>query len=57
MYIRFNSKPESVTLPEPSEDKVQKLIQGLLGYGIEVRDKTLRGVVLPPRAAERTSEP
>ena len=47
VWIGFNSKPESVTLPEPSEDKVQKLIQRLEGWGIEVRGKTLRGVEMP----------
>jgi len=35
-----------VTLPEPSEDKVQKLADRLLDSGIEVRGKTLRGVTL-----------
>jgi hypothetical protein len=57
VWIGYNSKPKSVTLPEPSEDKVQKLIQRLLDAGIEVRGKTLRGVVLPPGAAEQPSEP
>lgn len=46
-YLGFNSKPESVTLPEPSEEKVQKLADRLLDAGIEVRGKTLRGVKLP----------
>jgi hypothetical protein len=45
--LGFNSKPESVPLPEPSEDKVQKLADRLVDAGIEVRGKTLRGVKLP----------
>ncbi len=51
VWIGFNSKPESVRLPEPTEDKVQKLIQRLLDTGIEVRGKTLRGVELPAERA------
>lgn len=47
VWLGFNSKPESVTLPEPSEEKVQKLADRLLDAGIEVRGKTLRGVKLP----------
>lgn len=54
VWIGFNSKPESVQLPEPSEDKVQKLIQRLLDSGIEVRGKTLRGIKLPPATVGRT---
>jgi hypothetical protein len=46
VYLGFNSKPEAVTLPEPSEDKVRMLIQRLLDAGIEVRGKTLRDVEL-----------
>jgi len=46
VWLGFNSKPESMTLPEPSEEKVQKLARRLLDAGIEVRGKTLRGVRL-----------
>jgi DNA repair photolyase len=46
VWLGFNSKPESVRLPEPSEEKVQKLASRLRGAGIEVRGKTLRGVKL-----------
>jgi hypothetical protein len=49
VWLGFNSKPESVTLPEPSETKVQRLADRLIEAGIEVRGKTLRGVVLPSR--------
>jgi hypothetical protein len=56
VWIGFNSKPKSVTLPEPLEDKVQKLIDRLLDAGIEVRGKTLRGVTLSDDAAKRTRE-
>jgi hypothetical protein len=50
VWLGFNSKPESVALPEPSENKVQKLANRLLEAGIEVRGKTLRGVELPSEA-------
>jgi len=46
VWLGFNSKPESVTLPEPSVAKVQELAKRLLGAGIEIRGKTLRGVEL-----------
>jgi DNA repair photolyase len=51
IWLGFNSKPESVDLPEPSEEKVQKLANKLLDAGIEVRGKKLRGVVLPTGTA------
>jgi hypothetical protein len=41
VYLGFNSRPESVTLPEPSEDKVQRLLDRLLKTGIEIRGKSL----------------
>lgn len=46
VWLGFNSKPESVTLPEPTEEKVQRLANRLQAAGIEVRGKTLRGVHL-----------
>ena len=52
VWLGFNSKPKSVKLPEPTEAKVQELVNRLLDAGIEVRGKTLRGVVLPERKAE-----
>ena len=47
VWLGFNSKPESVTLPEPSEEKVQELVNRLTDAGIAIRPKTMRGVVLP----------
>jgi len=47
VWLGFNSKPKSVTLPEPSEEKVQELAERLSKAKIEVRGKTLRGVKLP----------
>jgi len=44
VWIGFNSKPEEVQLPEPSEEKVQRLIRRLEHKGIEVRGKELRGL-------------
>ena len=55
VWLGFNSKPESVKLPEPGEDKVQKLANQLRAASIEIRGKTLRGVVLP--TAGEPSEP
>jgi hypothetical protein len=49
VYLGFNSKPTSVTLPEPSEVKVQRFVDRLSDAGIEIRGKTLRGVKLPVR--------
>jgi uncharacterized Fe-S cluster-containing radical SAM superfamily protein len=46
VWLGFNSKPESVELPEPSEEKVQEFAKRLMASGIEVRGKTLRGVKL-----------
>jgi hypothetical protein len=46
VWLGFNSKPESIALPEPSEKKVQDLVNRLMDAGIEVRGKTLRGVDL-----------
>lgn len=51
VWLGFNSKPESVTLPEPPEENVQKLAEQLIAAGIEVRGKTLRGVTLSDGAA------
>ena len=46
VWIGFNSKTRFVTLPEPSEEKVRKLIANLKEYSIEVRGKDLRGITL-----------
>ncbi len=51
VWLGFNSKPQSVKLPEPSETKVQRFAEQLLEAGIEVRGKTLRGVKLPTESA------
>ncbi|NLX23994.1 MAG: hypothetical protein GXY55_20275 [Phycisphaerae bacterium] len=47
VWLGFNSKPESVTLPEPTEEKAQELVNRLTDAGIAIRPKTMRGVVLP----------
>lgn len=47
VWLGFNSRPKSVKLTEPAEEKVQKLANWLLDAGIEIRGKTLRGVNLP----------
>jgi hypothetical protein len=46
VWLGFNSKPESVTLPEPTPEKVQKFAGLLKKAGIEIRGKQLRGVVI-----------
>lgn len=50
VWIGFNSRPASVTLPEPSLEKVEALMQGLAEAGIQVRGKTLRGLKVPKAA-------
>ena len=47
VYIGFNSKPDKVKIPEPSEGKVQELVDGLSNDGIKIHGKTLRGVTIP----------
>lgn len=47
VWLGFNSKPESVALPEPSEQKVEDLARCVLAAGIQVRGKSLRKVRLP----------
>lgn len=51
VWLGFNSKPESVTLPEPPEENVQQLAEQLIAAGIKVRGKTLRSVTLPNQAS------
>ena len=47
VWLGFNSKPESVELPEPSVEKVQKFIDKLAVAGIKIKGKTLRGLQVP----------
>ncbi|MFC1596747.1 hypothetical protein ACFL5Q_02265 [Planctomycetota bacterium] len=47
VWLGFNSKAESVTIPEPSPEKVLKLMQMLTHAGIEIRGKELRGLAVP----------
>lgn len=46
VWLGLNSRPESVELPEPSPQKLPKLVKVLTHAGIEVRGKTLRGLDL-----------
>jgi hypothetical protein len=46
VYIGFNSKTRFVTLPDPSEEKVRKLIDNMKEYGIKIRGKDLRNIIL-----------
>jgi hypothetical protein len=44
VWFGFNSNPQVVKLPEPSEAKAQEFVDLLKASGIEVRGKMLRGV-------------
>ena len=43
VWLGLNSRPESLTLPEPSPDKLREFIAMLREAGIEIRGKELRG--------------
>jgi len=44
VWFGFNSNPDKVSLPEPSEEKAQEFVNLMQASGIEVRGKMLRGV-------------
>jgi len=44
VWFGFNSNPDKVHLPEPSEAKAQTFVNLLQASDVEVRGKTLRGV-------------
>ena len=46
VWIGFNTRPEQVDIPEPSEDQVKRLIKDLMDAGIEVKGKDLRSINL-----------
>lgn len=46
VWIGFNSRPNQVSLPEPSNKKVLAFIRNLRMAGTEVRGKTMRGIEL-----------
>jgi hypothetical protein len=47
VWLGLNSKPESLTLPEPSPEKLLAFAKMLVDAGIEIRAKDLRGMELP----------
>lgn len=47
VWLGFNSKVKSVSLPEPSKEKVLQFVKILRKHNIKVRGKTLRGIKLP----------
>ncbi len=47
VWFGYNSKPKQVELPEPSPEKVVALMERLVGAGIDVRGKDLRGLEVP----------
>ncbi len=46
VWLGLNSRPSSVQLPEPSPQKLGKLVKVLLGAGIKIRGKELHGLKL-----------
>jgi DNA repair photolyase len=46
VWLGLNSKPEALELPEPSPQKLRKLVKVLVRAGIEIRGKELRGLDL-----------
>lgn len=46
VWFGYNSNPDKVQLPEPSEEKSQEFVDLLKAAGVEVRGKSLRGVVV-----------
>lgn len=47
VWLGLNSKPNAVSLPEPSPEKVTQFMKILVQAGIPVRGKTLRGLEVP----------
>lgn len=47
VWLGLNSHPGTVKLPEPSPEKLREFTGLLIGHGIPVRGKTLRGIPLP----------
>ena len=43
-YVWFGYDSKRCSLPEPSTEKAQRLVDILKGHGVEVRGKTLRGI-------------
>jgi hypothetical protein len=47
VWLGMNSRPAEVRLPEPTPEKLRGFTDILLGHGIPVRGKDLRGIALP----------
>lgn len=47
VWLGYNSKPNSVKLPEPSSDKFVAFATNLLNSGIKVNYKNVRGALVP----------
>lgn len=50
VWLGYNSRPESVTLPEPESAKLAAFMGRLAGHGIKIKGKTLRGLEVPTEA-------
>jgi hypothetical protein len=46
VWLGLNSRPKAVVLPEPSPDKLRKLVRVLKDAGIRIQGKELRGLAL-----------
>jgi hypothetical protein len=46
IWFGYNSKPKSVSITEPSKEKVQKFLNKLKEHGIKIRGKTTRNLIL-----------
>jgi hypothetical protein len=46
VWLGLNSHPECVTLPEPSLEKLRKLVEVIQSAGIQIQGKELRGLDL-----------
>ena len=47
VWLGLNSRPAEVRLPEPTPEKLRAFTGILIGHGIPVRGKSLRGIPLP----------
>ncbi len=57
VWLGFNSRSQSVALPEPPVEKVEEFARRLVEAGIEVRGKTLRDIGLPQPKGQRRLAP
>lgn len=44
VWVGYNSRPNDVQLPEPSKEKLYRFLKALKDFGIEIKEKELRGI-------------